>query len=232
VGNRNLQTTKIHNYDLRYEFYPSKGEMITIGGFYKDFTNPIEMTFDVGSQDPRNVNFQNPPSAKSYGLELEAKKSLAGMTGSAILDRMNVMLNASLIKSEVINPNAPNGQEKNRPMQGQAPYVVNAAIFYNDEAKGWQINTLYNIVGKSIVFVGNENFRSVYQMSRGVLDLTFSKQLGERVRLRGGISDVLNRPIQFMQDGNNNAKIERKSDLTTQKYKPGQVFSIGFSFKL
>ena len=124
------------------------------------------------------------------------------------------------------------GVDAKRPMQGQAPYVVNAALFYNDDASGWQINALYNIVGKNIVFVGNENFRTIYQMPRGVLDLTFSKKIGDRLQLRGGITDILNQPIQFMQDGNGNGKIERKKDLTTQKYRPGQVFSVGFSFRM
>lgn len=233
VGNPNLKTAQIHNYDLRYEFYPSKGEMITIGAFYKNFNNAIEITFDTNSQDPRNVNFQNVKSAESYGVELEAKKSMSGITGSTIIDKVDVMLNATWIKSEVNNPNAPGGQDKNRPMQGQAPYALNAALFYNDNATGWQINALYNVVGKSIVFVGNQSFRSVYQMQRGVLDLTFSKQLGERFRVRGGITDILNKPVQFMMDGaNSNDKIERKKDLTTQKYRPGQVFSVGVSVKI
>ncbi len=36
-GQPSLKTAKIQNVDLRWEFYPSKGEMITVGGFYKRF---------------------------------------------------------------------------------------------------------------------------------------------------------------------------------------------------
>ena len=35
VGNTELKNAYADNIDLRYEFYPAAGEMITIGGFYK-----------------------------------------------------------------------------------------------------------------------------------------------------------------------------------------------------
>ena len=37
-GNPNLKTAKIQNIDVRWEYYPSKNEQITFGGFYKNFT--------------------------------------------------------------------------------------------------------------------------------------------------------------------------------------------------
>ena len=37
-----LKVAEIKNYDLRYEFYPSVGEYIQVGAFYKTFTNPIQ----------------------------------------------------------------------------------------------------------------------------------------------------------------------------------------------
>ena len=42
AGNTGLKNAYLHNVDLRYEFYPSINEMITVGVFYKYFINPIE----------------------------------------------------------------------------------------------------------------------------------------------------------------------------------------------
>jgi len=233
IGNPGLKTAKIQNVDVRYELFPTKSELITIGGFYKKFTNPIEFVIDVNSPGGglKNVNFMNADGATSYGVELEVKKSLQGLTNSQILDNINVMVNATLIKSNIQINNPGAGMEANRPMQGQAPYVVNAALFYNNEDSGWQINALYNVVGKNIAFVGNENYHTVYQMPRNVLDLTFSKRLGERFTLKGGISDLINQPILFLQDGKGDG-LNRKKDEVIQSYKPGQVFSLGFSFRI
>ena len=46
-GNVDLKPCYVHNLDLRYEFYPSRGEQITLAGFYKRFENPIEWTCTV-----------------------------------------------------------------------------------------------------------------------------------------------------------------------------------------
>jgi hypothetical protein len=68
-------------------------------------------------------------------------------------------------------------------------------------------------------------------MPRSVLDITFSKRLGEHFTLKGGISDLLNQPVLLLQDGNGDG-LNRKKDQAIQSYKPGQVFSIGFSFRI
>ncbi len=234
-GNPNLKTAKIQNLDVRWELYPGKNELITIGGFYKNFINPIESLVDVNSPGGglKNVTFANAESAKSYGIEVEIKKSLSGLTGSTLLSNINVMFNVTLIKSNiVIPPSLAGGREAERPMQGQAPYVVNAGIFYTSAPTGWQVNLLYNVVGKNIAFVGNNNYPDVYLMPRNILDLNFNKRLNERFNLKGGINDILNQPIQFLQDTNGGGNFNQGSNLTVAKFKPGQVFSIGFSYRI
>jgi hypothetical protein len=91
---------------------------------------------------------------------------------------------------------------------------------------------LYNVVGKSIALVGNENYHDVYLMPRNVLDLTFNKRLSERFSLKGGVTDILNQPMMFLQDGNADGNFDTSGDQVIQSYRPGQVFSIGFSCRL
>jgi outer membrane receptor protein involved in Fe transport len=227
VGNPGLKVATIQNIDIRYEFYPSKGEMINLGGFYKNFKNPIETVVDINSPGGgvKNVNFANATSAYSFGVELEIKKSLAGITSSRILNNMSAMLNTAVIRSRINIPKAiAAGQETNRALQGQAPYVINAGLFYDLDDQGIQINTLFNMVGKNIAFVGNENFRTVYLMPRKLLDLNLTKKVGERFQLKFGISDLLNQPMLFIQDSGGIRII--------QKFKPGQVFSAGLTVRL
>jgi outer membrane receptor protein involved in Fe transport len=233
-GNSALKTAKIQNVDLRWEYYPSKGEQITFGGFYKKFTDPIEAIVDASSPGGgvKNVTFGNAQEATSYGAELEIKKSLNGLTSSSFVDKLNVLFNGSVIHSRIkISEIYATSQNTERPLQGQAPYVLNAALFYADDESGWQVNLLYNVVGKSIAFVGNFNYADVYLMPRNVVDLTISKKLSERFTVKGGISDILNQPMLFLQDGNQDGKFDRKSDDIIQSYKPGQVVSLGFTWR-
>ncbi|MBC7861600.1 MAG: TonB-dependent receptor, partial [Bacteroidia bacterium] len=41
-GNDKLKRAKIHNYDLRYEVYPGRGQIFSVTAFHKYFINPIE----------------------------------------------------------------------------------------------------------------------------------------------------------------------------------------------
>src|SRR5690606_21281768 len=68
AGNPGLKRTRISNVDLRYEFYPQSGELITLGAFYKHFKDPIETQYDIGQGSPQ-FGYWNAASADSYGLE-------------------------------------------------------------------------------------------------------------------------------------------------------------------
>jgi hypothetical protein len=93
-GNPDLLTPTIHNFDLRWEKYPSAGEVISVAFFYKYFENPIETVFvpGAGSGGAKNFTYGNAESATSYGVEIEMKKSLRGLTSSSILDNVGFVV--------------------------------------------------------------------------------------------------------------------------------------------
>ncbi|MBS1543095.1 MAG: TonB-dependent receptor [Bacteroidetes bacterium] len=234
-GNPGLKTARIQNYDARWELYPSKNELITFGAFYKYFQDPIESIVDTNSPGGgvKNVTFANADHATSYGVEMEVRKSLSGLTGSKVINNLSMMFNATLIKSVIRIPAylAAN-REAERPLQGQAPYVINAGVFYDEPMSGWQFNLLYNVVGKNIVFVGNDSYPDVYLMPRNVIDFTFNKRLSEHFNLRGGVSDILNQRQQFLQDGNGDGKWNQDKDPSIQNFRPGRLYSIGFTYRM
>ncbi len=75
-GNPDLKNATIHNVDLRYEYYPSNDEYVTISVFYKYFRNPIEWTYlDAGGHTHTLLRMQ--PLQNNYGLELDMRKNLS-----------------------------------------------------------------------------------------------------------------------------------------------------------
>ena len=71
-----LERTRIDNLDLRWEFYPASGEVLSFGVFAKRFDQPIERVYRAAGASSRFVGFVNAESAENYGVELEARKSL------------------------------------------------------------------------------------------------------------------------------------------------------------
>jgi len=234
-GNRNLQQAYINNFDLRYEMYPSSGEMISLALFFKKFNNPIEWTFrDNGGSYA--YTFENAHQANNYGVELDARKSL-NFIG---LPDWSLSFNGALIRSNVIFDE--NSLEHDRPMQGQSPYIVNTGLFYQGEKLN--AGLMYNIIGKRIVGIGrndhsgsiDNNVPDMYEMPRHALDLSLSYRFGKRVELSAGVRDILAAAYVFKQfpefTVNGNGGNVYKREQTTKEYKPGQNFSVTLKLNL
>ena len=228
-GNPDLKDAIIHNVDLRYEFYPNKEEMISFGAFYKKFINPIENTYyHAGGQ--YQYTYMNAYSAASYGLELDIRKSLDFMK----LKNFSLVLNAALLKSEVLFPE--NSIELDRAMQGQSPFIVNTGLYYDNKSMGLTFSVLYNIIGRRIMAVGkmnqnaNENIPNTYQMPRHSLDASIQQKVG-KFKLYISARNILNQKVIYTQIGsytteNSNVRNYRQNPKVI---KTGVQVSTGFT---
>ncbi|WP_299822514.1 TonB-dependent receptor [uncultured Pontibacter sp.] len=228
-GNEELTTATIHNADLRYEFYPNPTEVISIGGFYKYFRNPIE-TYILPSAGNPIFETNNAESAQSYGIETEIRKSFLDLSNSSIIQNTSFVLNASLIESNISLGDKAQNQAKERAMYGQSPFIVNAGLYYLDEAKDLQINLLYNVIGKRIFAVGDNDEPTVYEMPRNMIDLAVTKGFGKHIEVKAGIQDILNQKVRLVQDSNNDAKIRGVDDDYTT-FKRGSYSTLGITYK-
>lgn len=234
MGNTSLEQATIQNLDLRYELYPSTGEIVTVALFYKYFDKPIEWTYtDAGSS--YIFSFQNAKSAISYGAEIDLRKDLAFIGAK----NLTFTMNAAWIKSEVQFDEG--SLEHNRPMQGQSPYLVNAGLFYNSTKLGLSAGALYNRIGKRIVGIGrvqagdgssiNNNIPDMYELSRNAIDLTITKTISKGLEIKASARDILSEPVEFKQfptfvDVNG---VVQQREQVTKSYNPGRSFSISLS---
>lgn len=225
-GNYALRPAYIDNVDVEWEWYPRRGEMITLSLFYKHFKDPIEWTYTVAGGTDLIYSYVNAQGADNYGVELDIRKELDFIG----LPKFSVNLNGSWIHSRV---NFPDGaREKDRPMQGQSPYLINGGLFYTDKARGWNIALLYNRIGKRIIGVGrslggtaNEvRVPDSYEMPRSALDLTASKRLGHW-QIKAAIRDILAEKVQFKQ-------FEGDIEQIVRSYRPGRNFNLSVTYTL
>ena len=70
-GNSGLVDTELQNFDARLEYYMGRNQFITVAGFFKDITNPIEEVQYSTASFVFETTFINSPKAELYGLELE-----------------------------------------------------------------------------------------------------------------------------------------------------------------
>jgi outer membrane receptor protein involved in Fe transport len=242
-GNPSIKQAYIQNFDIRFEHYPSPNETFNIGVFYKHFNSPIETV--IMGNNPTQYSFENVPSAYSYGIETDVRKSLGFISGA---ENFSVILNAALIKSKVLF--GPGDMNRDRSLQGQSPYMVNAGLFYYNDVNGLMVTLLYNVIGKRIVAVGRpspnewEDIPNIYEMPRNAFDLAVSKKIGKNLEFKAGIKDILNQQVRLNQavntsvnmsdvtNGSENGTKNFSRDQITKSYQPGRyiTFSVAYKF--
>ncbi|NBU35330.1 MAG: TonB-dependent receptor [Bacteroidetes bacterium] len=233
-GNTKLKNAYVQNLDLRYEWYPSTGETVTFGGFFKSFTNTIEAQMRQFGSDI-SYEYVNTRSAKSLGAELDVRKSLRSLEDNkslSFLKNFVLVLNASIIGSQV-STDSPTERDDVRVMQGQSPYIVNTGIYYQDAKNDLNFSVLYNRIGKRIVFIGDLENPHIWEMPRNSLDLTLSKQIGKLLQIKAGVRDIINNKtnwVQYFDFQKNGVSTEKKLDYYS--FRPGTVYTLGFSFIL
>ena len=224
-GNPDLKRTKITNTDLRYEYYPSAGEMFTAGVFFKNFENPIESIYQEGSGGSSLFSFQNAAKATAFGFELEGRKKLS--------KRFTLQANGSYINSKIEDKNI----GISRPLQGQSPYLINAGLLYDVAEKGLNITALVNQVGKRIYRVGDiqagAGSPDVYENPRALIDFQVSKKFANnKAEVKMTISDLLNQRQIFYQNGDSNTGYDAAKDGLRFSRKFGTTYGVTINYTL
>ena len=233
-GNTNLKRATIDNFDIRWEMYPGKGQIISVSGFYKNFENPIELINRTGTSGAPELYFTNVNKVTNIGGEVEFRLNLGTFTKveNKVLDNLTVYSNVSIINS-VVDMSHFVGSGSNRPLQGQSPYIVNTGLFYTTPKKDLTATVSYNVIGQRIYIVGNIQEPSVWENGRNVIDIQLTKTFkDDKIELKLNVKDVLAQNQIFFQDLNGNKRYDSGIDNNWQEIRFGQSVSLSFRYKL
>lgn len=237
----NLVSTNINNFDLRWEAYWDRGQTISFSAFYKTFENPIELVRLPQAQTNAEFQPRNVGDGRLYGIEVEFKKAL-----DMISDRLSIYGNFTLVESfidisetELRNRNnsARNGEviQETRNMQGQAPWIINAGLSYDDFERGLDAGLFYNVKGRTLAVVGGGIDPDVFAQPFHSLNFNMNKVFGEEEQwsVNFSINNILNDTLeQFYQRDFSNAGelgFEAPSEIF-QRWSPGISFGWGVKY--
>jgi outer membrane receptor protein involved in Fe transport len=139
-GNPYLRPSTVYNADVKYDFYLSKNEIISVGGYYKYIQDPI-LRIIMNTPDliiPINTRY-----AYVAGGEIEVRKTLYKVEGEKRNSDFNFGLNASYLYKEERSKLARRNHRScisivytpQRKMQGAAPWLVNSDLSFKTKPK-------------------------------------------------------------------------------------------------
>lgn len=232
-GNDTLVRCVIHNYDLRYEIFPGKNQILSGSIFYKNFINPIEQRSNPNAA--REVTYVNAQNAQNYGAEIEFRALLSSLLNSdtvSWLDYFTIYSNLALINSKVVLSETNKTIELDRRLQGQSNYVFNAGIQFQNFNNGFSATLSANRVGDRISIVGNVIEPDLWEKGRTVIDLQIGKNFFKnRLDVRLNIKDLLVQNQVFYNDMDKNQKYDADKDLLIISRNFGNEITMSATFK-
>ncbi|MCD4779435.1 MAG: carboxypeptidase regulatory-like domain-containing protein [Candidatus Omnitrophica bacterium] len=236
IGNPELEMSRLKNYDLRFDYKPYEGGLVSVSWFLKKIKKPIEYvqkrSNDYGYTTP--VNY---PHGILKGYEIEVRQGLGRFWD--VLSGLSVGGNATLIQSQVSLPadeqvllNALNIQAPmtNRDMLNAPDHLFNYFLTYDWERFGIDIGIFYTVKGDTLVVgagqaIGNY-LPNVYALEYGTLNFSLSKKIGESGKLTFQAKNLLDPQIQEAY----RADVLDEDTIKTS-YQKGVGFSFSFSLE-
>ena len=192
IGSPSLGMSRLNNYDLRVDYTPYPGGLLSASYFDKSIEDPIEYIQRVTSI----VSFTTPtnfPKGKLRGVELEARQNLDRFTDR--LQGMQAGANVTFIDSEVDLPEDQKTIFENlgvpissRDMLNAPEYLLNLFLTYDVPVTNTQLGVFYTVKGDTLVEGAGESIAnfvpSVYATRFDTLNVSLVQRLGPFLRLQ------------------------------------------------
>ncbi|WP_428229446.1 TonB-dependent receptor domain-containing protein [Flavobacterium sp.] len=201
-----------NNYDLKMEWFPSGGEILSFGVYHKNIDNPIEAVGNYTPSKIRNIYNLNSNNAKLWGVEMEFYKSLSFLGEGETLKNIFIYGNAAFNDTKVtsyVNLDGTGGlYEANRPLYGQSPYTYNLGLDYVGERFGFSLR--HNAIGDQYILVGyayeSEEIRMPYAVTDAQVSYKFFKE--KNLELKFSVKNLFDAGIQTYNNTNSYSHIE------------------------
>jgi outer membrane receptor protein involved in Fe transport len=218
-GDPTLERTIVNNFDLRWEWFPGRGQLLALSGYYKSFDAPIEQVVQELAIN-REVTYQNQQSAEVYGAELEARTRLGEVAD--VLRHVEVGGNLTVTASSVIDTT---GQALGRPLEGQSPFLVNGDVSYENPESGTTVAVYYNYFADRLDTIERDNQPDQYERGRHTIDVVASQSLLYGIEAGVSVKNILNEETEVFQEF-------RSEDFTTVRYRDGRTISLSLTYNL
>lgn len=221
-GNPGLEPAEISNLDLRWEWFPRPGEVISVSGFYKLLEKPIEQVFVSTAGEA--YSYQNAEDGRLLGAELGFRKRLGllhdgpgGLTAGGNLSVVDSRVNVRT--GGIYDPT-----NLRRPLEGQSDYAATLSLSYRSPGRGTEAGIFFDVIGERIAAAGGSGQPDIVEQPRPGLDLTFSQFLGPRMELELEATNLLDSPHLWEQSMNGITRVQRR-------YTTGRTFSLALTFR-
>jgi hypothetical protein len=235
VGNPDLYASDDYNFDLKWEFFPEKEELISVSAFGKYIQNPInEVTIASSTNDISYINTGD--FGYVAGGELEIRKSILNIEDGAT-KKLSAGINMSYLYSQqdlstnkVIKETNYNVvfNDKTDKFTGASDLLLNGDVSFFNEWNNKESNlttTLsYTYFSDRVYAIGTNDRGNLIDKAFGSLDLILKSKLYKNFGVGIVAKNLLDPTINRIQENGNGA-------VNVLSYKKGLNLSLNVSYQ-
>ncbi|SDW14458.1 TonB-dependent receptor [Lutibacter oricola] len=229
VNVKDVSYSDILNVDFKFEWFVSRGEIISLGAFAKEIKDPVNLVVANDATGTQRF-FRTGDKAKVYGVEVEVKKDIlmneddeAKLSGGFNISYMHT-------KQDLFNTiQGTYSTAFNRDsdeLQGASPLLVNADLNFRPnfgEKVEPTINLVANYFSDRIFALGSGQLGNKIEKGFATLDFVWKNKIGEKTEINFSAKNILNPEIEIFRELSNN------QEVVLESYKKG--LNIGLQFK-
>ena len=215
-GNPDIEASTNYNYDVKWEFFPSNDQLVSLTAFYKEIEDPINKVQDRGSAGVFSY-FNSAEQAEIYGLEVETRINLIARDAQP---KLRLGLNAARLWTSqdlkddlaedgtLIRTFKYNNKTKTE-LQGASEWIVNASLnFETNEDFPLDASLVANYASDRIFALGSPETQSsgdinfneaIIENGFVTLDLIMNKELNKNWTVGLQAKNMLNPEIKRTQ---------------------------------
>ena len=236
-GDPDLEKSTVINADLKYEFFPSKGQLLSATAFYKDIKNPINLAQTRGSSGI--FEYANTgENANVFGLEFEARLGLLENEDEESILDFNTNITKMWFNQDLLEEFQYNNITESD-LQGASDLILNSSLSYNSKTeKEFNATLTGNYSSDKVFALGSpEDFSNsdvlyndeIIEKGFFTLDFVLSKMLTKKLQIKLVCRNLLNPDIQqtqLIRDINTGVE----TDEVVLSYKKGAQLNLSLKY--
>ena len=228
-GNPDLVPSVNYNLDLKWDFYPSNDQLISITLFGKLIQDPLSKVEEYGAGG--FLSYDNiADNAKLAGIELEIRKNLFSILKeeSNARNKLSTGINFSYLSTGIETKDDSNFTNEKTELEGAAPVIANGDLSYNYRKSDLEFtaSVVANYVSEHIYSIGANGYNDINENSRTTLDFVTSLKMNKHWGFSLKAKNLLDPEFKLTRE----PSVDGADAIVLRTYKKGISLSLGLSY--
>ncbi|WP_040252326.1 TonB-dependent receptor [Psychroserpens mesophilus] len=221
--------SEIYNFDLKYEWFMSTGEIVSLGAFAKQINDPVNRVVAADATGTQRY-FRTGESADVVGLELELRKNLTINENEDPVLAFGFNGSYTFTEQDLKDISGTFGTAFNRSteeLEGASKWVFNTDLSYSPTIKNFKptATLVASYFSDRIYSLGSGSLGNIVEKSVPTLDFVFKSPITENLDLSISARNLLDPDVSLVREGTGSG------DITISEYNMGVNLGMSLKYK-